>query len=424
MKPSGGFLSRICCLTTLAGALVSANSATADILTLEQARELANRQSFSVRQSLADIDENVANVSRAESGFWPSVDAQTTLTPLVAGGELSINQKIYDGGGTLANTRLAKSEKAIAEVELAGTRRSTAIKVIEIYYGAVLAKQRLAYQGYIVDQFRQMSEFFERAFKRGAANKQDSLLSYVAFRRATVTQEKLKVDLEGAILRLMDLIQIRDITPDRLPAEIPHPTLEDLDHAAVQKDILDKSTQLQKLKMSYESLAAQRATSLAKELPHLSAFVSYQWSSDYHSLNAVTNETLFGRPVPQWQAGIKFGLPIFSGFSSVATRQVFAEREKKLDIGLADARSELEWNIQDKLNKLEFSKETIRETERLLGSSEEAWKLLRQEFQLGTIVSATIYSDALDQMNALRATYFKSIADYRIAMESIAVLRN
>lgn len=382
-------------LTTLA--LIPLSGISQELLTPEQAVEIALENNFSIRIAHKQAEISSNNVSYGNAGFLPAIDLgasqnnniQNARQEYLSGQinerdnaksnsmnlNASLNWTLFDGLAMFADYEKLKEFEEIGELAAQATIEQTIVSVLSSYYDLVRQKQRLQVIGKSIAISEERIKLADEKFQLGAASRLDILQAQVDYntdRSDLLNGEEL---LRTSKIRLNNLMA-RDLNIDfEVAAEIDQVILPEW--YAVHEDVMANNTYL---RMSFSdnriaSLDLQQTQ--ARRMPQLSANLGYNFiSSESESGFLKTNRT----------SGINYGLSvgwnIFNGFnlnSQIANARLMVESS---EIELLDFRHRLDadlmitWlSLQSKIQLAEFEAENLEVADMNLAIAMERFRL-------------------------------------------------
>jgi outer membrane protein TolC len=337
-------------------------------LSLQQAVDLAAKQSYQVQNSELEADKARARIKEviaiglpqvsASAGLMNYLDVPTQVIPNFFGsgpevvavqfglpwsanGGIRLDQLIFDGS-YLVGLQAAKEGRKMADEELERNVKDARIQAAKAYYAVLAADEGVLLVGEVLPVLErsllESNVMFENGFMEEidvdrlrieVANAQDRQLVFA--RQAEVARN---------YLRFMLGMQLN--TPIELTDDLKT-LIEDPNEAALAEEPLDRERHIdQRIANTYvRASALELKNAKAAYLPNLSGYFSHQ-----EQWNANTFEPISG-PIPWFPAtlwGVQLNVPIFSSGmrASKVSQMKLGQEQAEVNLALTTQRLELE----------------------------------------------------------------------------------
>lgn len=271
------------------------------------------------------------------------------------------------------NVERAKKMQAVAAEQLTRTDQQTVLRVVNAYYGLLLAtrQQQLAEQQ--VETSKSILHFSRARYDSGMVVEADYLAAQVnnAARQQELIRTRNAVSLARAELNTAMGVPV-DFAYEPTEA-LEERGLELLPLAEAEKNALDRRPELKQLALQQDS--AEIGTRMAKSefLPRVSAFAG--WEQD--------NTRLLGGGSNNWTAGIDVQVDLFTGGQKSAQLQRARAMQEKL-VALRQAATD---NVRLEVRKAWFdadaSRQQLEVARAAIKQSEENLRILQTRYESG-----------------------------------------
>lgn len=382
-------------LTTLA--LIPLLGFSQELLTPDQAVEIALENNYSIRIARKQAEISSNNVTYGNAGFLPAIDLgasqnnniQNARQEYLSGQinerdnaksnsmnlNAALNWTLFDGLAMFASYEKLKEFEEMGELAARATIEQTIVSVLSSYYDLVRQKQRLQVIGKSIAISEERIRLADEKFQLGAASRLDILQAQVDYntdRSDLLNGEEL---MRTSKIRLNNLMA-RDINIGfEVAAEIDQVILPEW--AAVHEAVMANNTYLLMSFTDNRIASLDLRETQARRMPRLSANLGYSYiSSESESGFLKTNRT----------SGINYGLSvgwnIFNGFNlnrQIANARLVLESS---EIELLDFRHRLEadllatWlSMQSKIQLADFEAENLEIADMNLAIAMERFRL-------------------------------------------------
>lgn len=409
-------------------------------LTLSRAVSIALEKNPMRKMAMADVQIAKAGISQAKSAFLPRVAFSETGTigndPVYAFGtrlrqgrftaaDFALDRLNYPdpisnfsskfGGqwnvfNTFANTfnlRRAKLMEQASQHQLTRADQETVFKVVNAYYGVLLAKKQVEVAEQAVKTAQTMVENSTARVEAGTAVDADELSAKVNL--ATRQQELIRAQSGLAMARtqLETALGVR-LAPGQQPAELlkeqmlPTAGLEETEAQALKRrpDLLAVDSQLN---------AQQNSVKAAKAAfgPRLDVFGS--WQAD--------NPSVFNGGNNNWMTGAELRIDLFS-----RDKNAQLAMEKATLSRIESARQAAEDNIRLDVSRAYYEHDAARQmldvARAAVAQADESLRIMQDRYDSG-LVTITDLLRTEDAARASKTNYWNSVYHYAISYAAL-----
>lgn len=390
-----------------------------DTLDLQQCIDIAVRQHPDIRASRYSVKVSESKVGEAKASYYPQITAttgysnsKTTSTPDVTGksfndyvGQATLKQTLFDFGRTPAQVDVQRKGAQASLFDVDNTLVQTVFNVKQAYYSLLRSKKNREVASEILKQYEIHLTQAKALYEVGTKPKID------------VT--KAEVDLTNAKLNFMkaeNAVKIAKAILDNAMGIPQAPEYDIKDSLDFEKFSISFEEALQRAYEGRADLksirarveAARRSVDLAKRdfYPVLSTRVTY---------SIPRNGNFSG---DDWDVGLNFSVPIFSGFSTT-----YKVQESRANLGLLQANEEalkqkIYLEVKEAYLNMTEAEERIKAAELAARQSKENLELARGRYGVGAGSSVEM-TDALVAYARSQVEYIQALYDYKIAEASL-----
>jgi len=397
----------------------------AEVITLEQALEIAIKHNPTLAASHSEVNAARARLTQTKATYYPQLNASAgvnrTWTELGNDSSstnsdgrvdnystgLSITQYLFDFGKTPAQVKESSQSLSSIEKNVESVERTLARNVKQAYF-EVLKQQQLVIVGKEnLEVRRQQLEQARALYRQGLRPKIDVTRGKVEVSQAQLSLVIVEYGLQEAIIAFEKLLGGQPVSgsyslAEEISSSTATPALEDLIQIA-----LDKRPEL----------AGLEAQTKAAESGLLSA-----QKTAYPSLSASGTYTYDGESLPmedqQWKAGIYLNWPLFTGF-----RQTGQVNEAKSDVNRLNAQLDsLKLSVRQEVTQAYFqlrtAQETIRNAEIALNQAKDNLAIAQGRYEAGVSDSIEL-SDAQVLYTESRSTLVQAVYERHKALAEL-----
>ncbi|KAA2244591.1 TolC family protein [Chitinophaga agrisoli] len=378
------------------------------VLTLDQAIDLALKNNYNIRLARNDADVFANDYAYANFAFAPRVNAtagrtwsQTRTKQEFANGSkrdtsgiksnnytgnVSLNWTLFDGLKMFATRQRLESLRDLGELTLKDQIINTVADIVNSYYDIVQQKQQLRNLSEQMSISEERVKLSDAKFQTGLGPKTDLLQSRVDFnaQKAAYLRQQTVIAQTKASLNQLMAVAVANTTyevQDSIPINL------ELSYGNLQQEIMRNNARLKIAQQNVEISRLQLKEAKADYYPVLSFNSAYNYSRV--NSNAATNSF---SPVFNQNGVINYGLtaniPIFNGLN--VRRQV---KNAKLNVEyqqlwLDNAQTQVSLSIDSTFKNYEYYKMSVTLEEENIGLARENAMVALERFRQG--VSTTL----------------------------------
>ncbi len=404
------------------------------VLTLEQAVNMALKNQPTIAAGRYTVRANEARIGEAQSSYYPQVSgsgsysrvspAVSNVRPVtsvgaVAGSSASaaagsydnynasvgLNQLIYDFGKTPTQVRINKLNTESAKFDLSNTQEAVVLNVKQAYYNVLQAARNRDVTKRSVDQFQQHLEQARGFYEVGTKAKFDVTKAEVDLSNARVNLINAENQVKLNMVTLKNAIGIPNAPDYRLEDSLLYqryelPFEDALARAYAQRP--DLQSAIRRKEASKESI------NLARKgyFPVFTGNASYYYTGTDFPLQ------------DGWSYGLNLSVPIFTGF---LTRYQVAEARANYGTVSANEQSlrlDIYSQVQQAYVSLRAAEERISAAELGVRQAKENVELATGRYEAG-VGSPLEVTDAIVAQGTADVAYTSALTDYKNAQASI-----
>jgi outer membrane protein len=390
-----------------------------EVLNLQKCIDIALRQHPDIWASRYNVQVAESKVGQARAGYYPQITATTGYsntksmsTPEVTGkslndyiGQTTLKQNLIDFGRTSSQVDVQRKTAQASLFDSENTVAQVVFNVKQAYYSLLRAQKNRDVAAEIVKQYELHLNQAKGLYEVGTKPKID------------VT--KAEVDLTNARLNLIKAENAVKIAKATLDNAMGLPLAPDY--------VIEDSLTMDKLSITFDE-ALERAYKERADLKSLRAKVEAAARSvDFAKKDFYPNlGTKITYSIPKngnfsgddWDVGLSFSVPIFSGFSTT-----YKVQEAKANLGLLKANEEalkqrIYLEVKEAYLNMVEAEERIKAAELAAKQAQENLELARGRYGVGAGSSIEM-TDALVAYARSQVEYIQALYDYKIAEASL-----
>ena len=417
---------RVLILAVLASVAATSLAAQAQVVTLEQAIQLALDVQPAMVQARGQVETADATKLQWYGSWLPALSASSSASTnsstrwdertqtTVSGssqsysGGISMSLTLFDGLSRLAEGRATSADQASADASLVNQTFQTILQTKQAFFNALAADELVRISDTRIERATEQLNIAKEKLAAGTATRSDTLRSFVEVANAELQRLNAVTQLAIAEATLAQLIgvdgAVKAVREDRL-FELVEP-----DTAMLRQEVLARSPTILMAEASVRSAEAQYKTVYSQYLPRATASYSRSWSGNqWLTLN------------PSWSARIGFSWTIFNGFSRELTR---TQRIISLDNARAQAEDtyrQTNAQLTQYLAALAAARTSLDIAQANQAASAEDLRGQRERYRVG---AATIVDVLASQVNLDQAEVdiVQAYLDYLVAKAQIEAL--
>ena len=406
--------------------IIYANVSAQELLTFDNAIELAMRQNHQIEIARNNAKTAQNNVHIGNAGLLPRIDlsgsAQYQNTTLPGSSEeattsnsaqIQASYTLFDGFGNIYQFKKLQVEGTIGELQARELIEITLFNLSQAYYSAASASENLR----IAQELLAISrERLERAKKRaiyGQAKTVDVLAAQVDFNSDSVSVVQAMLQWQES-RRDLNVLLNREITHSfKIDDEVQFFTLEPVEALlkAAQNNNADYQATVQFVRQARMNLNIARSA----YSPSLSMNASYGYSQMEPNFGVRLDD-----PTKSWKVSASLNFNIFNGFQTRINNQNAQINLKNQTLEEQQARLEIEKEVISSHEAYQNSRIVLDLEQQNLEAAEVNFRRTQELYNLGQ-VTTTQFREA--QLNLVRAKYNISDAKYTAKLNEIALLK-
>jgi outer membrane protein len=427
-------------LTALLTLLVASYSYAAEVLTLDQAIDMALRNNPGLKAADAQVEAADAGVLRSASGFLPKVTASETWSrtdsPLMALGtklnqeivtpadfdpqvlnhpdpvsnyntRLAVVQPVWNGGKEYVGRKQATLAKEASVQDRERARQETVFNVIKAYYGVLLATEYYKVAVQSLDTSAATVKLAEARFKAGAVLQSDLLRATVQHADVQEMATRSRNSVKLALAALNFAMGVPQGTEHEVSGSLSTQNVSD-EMNAMLNEAASKRPDL--LSMELNRRNAEKSVTMARSdyLPSLNVMGQLDWNSD----------KLAGDEAKSWAVMAVLQWNLFDGLvtrSKVKEALATNSRMRSLE---EQTRSAVQLQVRQAYYNLTASLDRIAATSSSVQEAEEGLRIVQKRYEVGM----TTFVDVLGAENSLiraRTNVLQALYDNNIAQAEL-----
>lgn len=387
--------------------------------TLDDCIQIAMKNNPGIRSSSYNVDENAVRIDEARSGYFPtininsSVDRSSTKGAITSpynsyNAGLSARYYLFQGLKTNASVNAAKYNYQASNYQHEVDRQDLILKIPQVYYRMLQAERFIESAEKTIERAKLFLDYANAKFKSGLASRSDILKAEVELSNSNLTLIKVKNELLEAKGNLNLLLGFS--------ADSQISIIDDL--AIIEQGQLQEFIELKKqayqnrpeLKKFNEQLNVQKSNiQIAKSdfFPTLSADASYNYGgTEISSLQE------------NWFYGLTLSFPLFAGFSTKARVTEEEIALKGLEKQFESLNQQVSLDVWNAYLNIKETDERIINTKTFLENAQENLKIAEGQYREGAGSMIEVI-DAQTNYVIAEQTFIQSLADYKIAVASL-----
>jgi len=419
---------RVCFVVFLAG-LVSLQAQEssmmqvgADSLSLQDCIDIAlqNKADIQIAQQRVDIAN--AQVKSSWGNFLPSVSASsggsvnmtgtgeqyvsgvdlqtTTRTTHRYSAGVSLNQTIFNAGQLRNNLKYSNLNYEQSQVGLNATREQVVLNVTNAYFDVLRARELVQVYRQTLESSEAQVELARERYNLGAVAQTDVLRS-----ETTAGSDRINVLQQQNTLmsqkRNLNLAMGRDPNTPVALVDIEYYATEIPALEQAKEQAVENNKNLRQYRLDVDMARTNLAIAKSGYFPSLRASAGYDRSG-------TSIEDLYTNFDLNWSSSVRLSLsiPIFNNWQTQTQVQNQRSQLSIAEKNLADARLQVEMQVENLVEQLETYEEIIALNELNLKSAEEDLRLARERYNLGQATVLDVLNAQASLTNAQRTLVY------------------
>jgi len=413
-------------------------------ITLQQALELAKRNSETLQVVRLERDRSRAALREAQAAWYPTLTLNSNITRqqtasgglqarrVGAGGgafatifttggsgfdtpssafstTLEATYDIYTAGNRSASVRLAEKQLRSAELEVEEISEQLRLNITTAYYDLQEADENIRIAKADVENAEKSLDDAEALERAGLGTRFDVLQAEVelANSQQTLTQNISQQSIARRnMARLLNLPQSLDISAAD-PVEKASDWLLSLEQSIVLA--LKNRAELEQLLLERESSRHRRRIALSQIGPQIDIFANYE------VLDVFEDEENFA---DGYTIGVRFNWNFFDGGAAQARANQEQKNQEIAERNFEQQRNTVRFEVEQAYYDLQFNAKNIGTATKALEQAKEALRLARLRFQAGVGIQLDVL-DAQAELTRAEGNLVSAILGYNRALASI-----
>jgi outer membrane protein TolC len=435
------FLITLLSLFLLAGAALPAIAQQSTRLTLSQAVAIALEKNPVRKAAVAEQKASLADIHTARSAFMPNITLSENATrgndPVYAFGtrlrqgrftaaDFALNQlnhptpigdfvtrfggqwNLFDSFTSSLSFRRAKLMNAAAAQQLARVDQETLFRVINAYYGLLLAQKQVEVAEETMKTAQAVLDRSKARVEAGTVVESDALSAQVdvAARQQDAIRARNGVALARAQLNMALGVPAESVfEASEVLAERTLPTIA-LDDA--EKNALKQRPDLKQIES--QTNAQETGVKLAKAAfgPRVNAFGSWQMDNAAFAANGSNN----------WMAGAEIQFDLFSGgrkMAQLSHEKAMLERANAMKQAATD---NVRLEVRQAFYNYDAARQMLEVSRASVAQAEESLRINQNRYDAG-LTTITDLLRAEDAARAIRTNYWESVYGYQTSYAAL-----
>jgi outer membrane protein len=395
------------------------------VLSLEEAIDLALRQQPTLRSAQQGVNASVARVPQAQSSYYPRLDwvtsvgrsqvfsnsSNSTVQSNAFSTALQARQLLYDFGKTGALVDEARANVRLSQSQLEQTREVVVLNVRQTYYQLLQARRLVAVADAQVARADLNLRSARGFFDVGTRPKSDVTRAEVDVANAQVSQIRARNLVRFSEVNLANALGLEATTAIQIQDNLNFEPVQ-LDLEALRAEALSNRPELAQAKARIDAARAQLSGARAGYLPDLVATGTAGGFSGDPELN------LFSSSQDTWAVAGTLSWNLFQGFF---TQSRVKETEANLDAAQANYDS---FELQVRLEVEQASILVVEAAERFVAtgkaveSARENLRLAQGRYDAGVGTILDLTTAQFDLTNA-EADQVRALTDHKLALAAL-----
>lgn len=395
-------------------------------ITLEQAIELAYRNSQAIQASVLGQEQATAAVDEARAALLPSVSTQADLTTrestqvnpftgesssdldTTLGASISVNYNLLTGGGREASIRAAELNEEIATLTLEAQQEQIRLATATAYYALQEAGEDIGINQAFLDEAARNLRDAQLRQEVGVGTKFDVLRAEVQF--ANARQQLIQSQSQQQISR-RDISRLLNLPPNASISATPVARAENWPLTLEESIVLafQNRAELEQQLLQADISEQQRRAALAAIRPQVGLFANYSIPDFFDDDDGLQDNYSFGAQL-NWT--------IFDGGAARASARQQAIASDISEEQFSETLDQVRFDVEQSFFNLQASEENIATSEVAVSQAEEALALANLRLQAGVGTQLDVLT-AQSELADARSNNVTAILGYNRALVSI-----
>jgi len=372
-------------------------------VTLEEAVDVASRNSPLLQQARANLRSSEAGATGSLSGFLPSIDfgygfseSQTgrlddtgqSITTRSFTSRLRGNLTLFDGLRNYNELKASRTEVRAERATVEERRFDAILAAKTAFFNAVAARERVDVEAARVERQVEQLEFTRMLLLQGRATRSDTLRARVDLNDARLALLEAQNDTRSAEFALAEAMGVEERVAPAPEATLRVDTLR-WNRDELMRIAVGRSPSVISAERRVDAANASVASSRSTFFPSLSVNGGWDWrNSDFPPANR------------SWSIAFSGNLPVFNGLQRESG--VF-RAQAQVDLSQAQRRSaelSVRTEVQDAYNQIETARAGLSLAEESVEAAREDLRVTQQRFREGVATSLDLRSAQIELSSA------------------------
>lgn len=371
-----------------------------EVLTLDEAIDMAVANNPAIEISDATVDISRAGVKNAKSVYYPQISSRIVVPFIGRESGFFLDQLIYDFGRTSNTVKSTKQLLKARKFDRETAEDDIILSTIIGYYTVLSEKHiALAMEKKVIESEKRLEQS-EGFYKSGRVPQIDVTKAEVNLGNAKLEQIQARNNLEVAKVNLQTVMGLEDESFNFNLEDSPNLTIMsyELEESIIQA--LGSRAELKSLEAQKAAMRANVRATKKEFYPEIFGRTAYRFEGK-------------GAETPGFIAGVGVRFPIFEGFSRFAEVEDAKANLRRTNAELRSTKAGIVSQIKQLYLDLEFAKQNIQVTKRTKDSAEQSLKLARERYNLARASSVEL-AEAESLYAVSNAQYMQAIYNYNI----------
>lgn len=395
-------------------------------LSLEQAQQLAKKESWDIKKEQASYEKTFLQRRQVIATALPQLSAnaqyQNYLTlPTISGFSLnsthqvdyglSVRQKLFEFGGIGNSLDAARSLLKQAEYKKMQVHKYTELEVTLAYYSVLLTQEQLDIAKSSLRNAQKNLKILKESFASGRAPRGDILRLQTDIVSRESQVNLATSDLESAHLALKEIIKVDKLEKLTLTTDL-RSELPQIKKENFNRDALSDNPDLKVLQQNVEYLKKAAKVEKASTLPKLALIYNLSKSG-----RSDTSPTGFDESVDSQVIGLQMTWNIWDGGASRASYHEANKDALVAEYNYQKQRDEVFLKLNKAVNEYVAIQSNLATDQESLDLAQQSFELVQNLLRIGK-TSITELNSTEGILNSIKASYASNLfkANERLSM--------
>jgi outer membrane protein len=325
---------------------------------------------------------------------------------------ITADQTVYDFGATRHQVRSAELNSQMAAEDSRGTEMSIIAGVAGAYFGAVLAKERLAVSELAVRSAEADLERAQNVRTAGMSTDADVLSIRVYLAAMQMRQIEARYALDVAAAALNDALGLPLETPHDLSTPLEEAKLEAADLSSLSRQSLEDHPDARHSALSFRAAEEQSSAARTALFPRVSVRGAFESDRQAFATRGGAN----------WLFAATLEWNLFNGFADQSRRDETAQLAFAAKAQQRRAESSVQLEVRRAYASFKGAEEQILVAEAAVAQAEESRRITRNRYEAGlTTITELLRNESAwleTKTNHLEAVYQQRVAATALELAS------